>query len=108
MFLWLSLVRFFSQCSAIAASVTITSRTRAIVTWTTAALVCAMASKLYWVLYLYGRYNRELSARWSFGVLYSRGCYLKGALLFSVYTIMYVHVIAVPIHSCRMCTVDVT
>ena len=28
-----------------------------------------------------GRYNRELSARWSFGSLYSRGCYFQGGVI---------------------------
>ena len=28
-----------------------------------------------------GRYNRELSARWSFGLLYSRGCYFQGGVI---------------------------
>ena len=35
-----------------------------------------------------GCYNR-MSARWSFGALYSRGCFFQGALLFSVYGITY-------------------
>ena len=28
-----------------------------------------------------GRYNQELSARWSFGLLYSRGCYFQGGII---------------------------
>ena len=73
MFLWLFLAHLlFLQSSAIAASAT--SLARAGNYNITAALVCAIASKLHKVLYTCeGCYNQEISARWSVGAPYSRG-----------------------------------
>ena len=37
-----------------------------------------------------GRYNRELRARWSFGLLYSRGCYFHGGVI--IQRLRYVYI----------------
>ena len=37
------------------------------------------------ILVRMGRYSRELSVRWSFGLLYQGGVTFKGTLLFSTY-----------------------
>ena len=34
------------------------------------------------------RYNRELSARWSFGALYSRGCYFQEGIIIQASTVV--------------------
>ena len=40
-----------------------------------------------------GRYNQELSARWSFGSLYSRGCYFRGGVI--IQRLRYTHLSSV-------------
>ena len=80
MFLWLFLARpLFSQSSSSA-----TINTNLAHGGKVTVLVCAMVSKLHLTLYTctcMGCYNLELSARYSFGALYSRGCCIQGGVI---------------------------
>ena len=55
-----------------------------------AVFVCAMASKFTpGAIRRMGRYNRELSARWSFWVAIFKGVLLSGRRYYSVSTVLY-------------------